>query len=239
MQSDIKLDNDVVIIEGQFIKTSVTDLMLDSPERRKNNIGDRRALVHDFNDGLTLNYNKDYPNGVKIEGQVLIPESIKVNKIIITVGETLDLSPGKKIVLPNGEVIETQPSVSTTGSYDKDLVEDYLAFKENAIKKNPLGVVFKLPVYYKPIPNAVADPSAPQKQVDLIEEFFHLRDKLETDVIKKNSSGLVEKLPILSKPDPNGMYMPVDLIEQFFQLRDRVKILEDQISELLKKVVGT
>ena len=47
------------------------DLLLDSPARRKTGpSGYRRALVHDQNDGLTLNFNKDYPGGVTINGDI-------------------------------------------------------------------------------------------------------------------------------------------------------------------------
>jgi hypothetical protein len=44
------------------------DLLLDSPARRKKGSSRfRRALVHDQNDGLTLNFANDYPGGVTID----------------------------------------------------------------------------------------------------------------------------------------------------------------------------
>lgn len=72
MSSDITLDDDLVILEGKWVKVRAWDLMLDAQDRRQSGTGTRRAMVHDPNDGLTINYNGDYPGGVKIEGQVKI-----------------------------------------------------------------------------------------------------------------------------------------------------------------------
>lgn len=81
MSSDIKLDGDWVVIEGTWIKGQVCDLILDKPDRRIDNNGVRRALVHDFNDGLTINYDGDYPGGVKIQGNVVLPDELNVEDI--------------------------------------------------------------------------------------------------------------------------------------------------------------
>lgn len=64
--SDIRFDGDWVLIEGTIAKATTTDLMLDSAGRRKSATAYRRALVHDFDDGLTLNWANDYPAGVTI-----------------------------------------------------------------------------------------------------------------------------------------------------------------------------
>ena len=67
MSSDIRLDNDTVVIECPYIKVEGTDLKLDSAARRGGHSGgERRALVHDQRDGLTVNYDRDYPGGVTI-----------------------------------------------------------------------------------------------------------------------------------------------------------------------------
>jgi hypothetical protein len=68
--SDIKFQGEWVIVEGNWTKLSTVDLMLDSPARRKTSGGLRRALVHDHDDGLTINYGRDYPGGVRINGPV-------------------------------------------------------------------------------------------------------------------------------------------------------------------------
>lgn len=57
--SDIKLIHGAVVIDAW-------DLQLDSPDRRKNETPYRRALVHDFADGLTVNWGNDYPGGVSL-----------------------------------------------------------------------------------------------------------------------------------------------------------------------------
>lgn len=68
--TDILLDQQgghwVVVDAGAF-KVAGTDVLLDSPARKGGRPGLRRALVHDHNDSLTLNYNKDYTGGVTIE----------------------------------------------------------------------------------------------------------------------------------------------------------------------------
>lgn len=68
--SDVKLDGEYVIVEGVFLKSKTLDIMLDHPSRRSNNQGERRALVHDPSDGLTINYDEDYPGGVTIRGDL-------------------------------------------------------------------------------------------------------------------------------------------------------------------------
>jgi hypothetical protein len=55
------------------VKIASADLLLDWPDRRKVAGGQRRAFVHDFNDGLTLNWNSDYPGGVTINGELKLP----------------------------------------------------------------------------------------------------------------------------------------------------------------------
>jgi hypothetical protein len=66
--SDIRFDGEYVIVEGLWTKLMTLDLMLDAPSRRSTAGGQRRALVHDFTDGLTVNWNNDYPGGVTVNG---------------------------------------------------------------------------------------------------------------------------------------------------------------------------
>jgi hypothetical protein len=72
-------DTDIKLLDGQ-VKVEATDLCLDSPLRRSNDSPYRRALVHDYEDGLTLNWENDYPGGVRIIGD------LKVSGKIITQG---------------------------------------------------------------------------------------------------------------------------------------------------------
>lgn len=71
------MDSDI-ILEGSKVKLEANDLVLDFASRRKNTQGERRALVHDFDDGLTINWAGDYPGGVRIQGHVLLDHTVYV-----------------------------------------------------------------------------------------------------------------------------------------------------------------
>lgn len=72
MATDVKLDQgergDIVLLDGGVVQCTATDLLLDAPSRHIGGSGLRRALVHDFSDGLTINWAGDYPGGVTING---------------------------------------------------------------------------------------------------------------------------------------------------------------------------
>ena len=93
MKSDIKLDGDWVILEGNWTRVRTWDFMLDAPDRRQTNSGWRRALVHDSTDGLTINYNGDYPGGVKIKGKVNV-ESLEGQNVSSQILKTNFLETG-------------------------------------------------------------------------------------------------------------------------------------------------
>jgi hypothetical protein len=64
-------DGSVVMVDARVLKTTAADLILDSPARHKANSHRlRRALVHNQQDGLTINFNRDYPGGVAINDVV-------------------------------------------------------------------------------------------------------------------------------------------------------------------------
>jgi hypothetical protein len=71
--TDVKLLPLEVRVEGiHTVTAQAMDFCVDSPDRHKDhNIPQRRALVHDFNDGLTINWAGDYPGGVTIDGFVV------------------------------------------------------------------------------------------------------------------------------------------------------------------------
>jgi hypothetical protein len=84
MKSDIVLDTKTVeIIAPRDIKAKVKDIRLDSEARRGNKNQDRprRALVHNFEDGLTINWAGDYPGGVKVEGHLESTDSATFNQL--------------------------------------------------------------------------------------------------------------------------------------------------------------
>jgi len=65
-KSDVQLTDD---FDGQ-VKVAAPDLLVDGgPGRRRgSNTPYRRALVHDTNDGLTINWENDYAGGVTMNG---------------------------------------------------------------------------------------------------------------------------------------------------------------------------
>jgi hypothetical protein len=112
--SDIKLENsEEIAILCDNLKVQGHDLLLDSASRRGNgNRGYRRALVHDQNDGLTVNFNGDYPGGVTINdvrslsvtGDLQFKISHRDEVVIGRVGEGGDHHPDETVTL--GEVIK-------------------------------------------------------------------------------------------------------------------------------------
>jgi hypothetical protein len=82
MATDIKLDQqggNWLVAESQVLKSTATDLMLDAQSRRRGGPSThRRALVHDYNDGLTLNYAGDYPGGVTLTGDARVSGDLRV-----------------------------------------------------------------------------------------------------------------------------------------------------------------
>jgi hypothetical protein len=64
-------DGSFVVVDARVLKTTAADLILDSPARHKPGTRRlRRALVHDQQDGLTINFHRDYPGGVTINDVV-------------------------------------------------------------------------------------------------------------------------------------------------------------------------
>ena len=56
--------------------------MLDSPLRRQPGSGPRRrALVHDAQDGLTINFDGDYPGGVTVVGNLVVTGHVQAGSI--------------------------------------------------------------------------------------------------------------------------------------------------------------
>ena len=68
--SDIVLDDsEQITVLCNNLKVQGHDFLLDSPERRRpGGSSFRRAVVHDQNDGLTINFASDYPGGVLLNG---------------------------------------------------------------------------------------------------------------------------------------------------------------------------
>lgn len=78
---------EMVTVSANAVSVAVADCMLDAAGRRgpQNRTRPRRALVHDFADGLSLNFNHDYPGGVTVYG----PMTVLEKGVTIDVGEAL------------------------------------------------------------------------------------------------------------------------------------------------------
>lgn len=87
MPTDIKLDQgdgNWLVAEGNVLKTTAADFVLDSPARRRGGGGQhRRALVHDFQDGLTINFAGDYPGGVTVTGSMVVTGDVKLGSGVV------------------------------------------------------------------------------------------------------------------------------------------------------------
>jgi hypothetical protein len=82
MSTDVKLDQDngnSILLEAGVVKATAADFVLDSSVRHTGRGTHRRALVHDFSDGLTVNFAGDYPGGVTINGNIINLNTLTVD----------------------------------------------------------------------------------------------------------------------------------------------------------------
>ena len=92
MESDIKLNGnqldleaDKIVSKSKWFVAEAWDIQLDHPERRKSSEPtNRRALVHNIEDGLSINYRGDYPAGVTIDGEVKCSDILESRRIVAT-----------------------------------------------------------------------------------------------------------------------------------------------------------
>ena len=81
MATDVRLDEGdgtFLVLAARVVKAEASDFMLDSIERRKGGGPHRRALVHDQEDGLTINFNNDYEGGVTINADIIIRDGERI-----------------------------------------------------------------------------------------------------------------------------------------------------------------
>jgi hypothetical protein len=111
MPTDLVLDDeDLTLASAERVHIDAHDVTLAYGKRtdRKWRGGTRRAFVHTKNDGLTINWNGDYPDGVRIEGKkVAVPGALLVGSKPASVKE----QPGDVILVGGG-----QPLVPVAGA---------------------------------------------------------------------------------------------------------------------------
>jgi hypothetical protein len=86
LATDVKLDQvdgNFIVLEAHVVEAHASDFELVSDDRRKGGGPNRRALVHDFNDGLTVNFSGDYPGGLLL---VNVSELIPQKGILVVKG---------------------------------------------------------------------------------------------------------------------------------------------------------
>jgi len=87
-------------IKQNHLRLESHDLHLDHPDRRSTTGGERRALVHGFNDELVLNWAKDYPGGTVVHGNLEVQKGGEFqlknsnNDLIISANQWGNLSLG-------------------------------------------------------------------------------------------------------------------------------------------------
>jgi hypothetical protein len=137
--SDIKFDGEFVIIEGNWTRAATLDLMLDAPSRRTNTSGFRRALVHDFGDGLTMNYANDYPSGVAINGARTISGHNR--------GDWIDVQSRVVDIAGTDVMLDSPGRRSNTTPFRRALVHDFNdGLTLNWNRDYPAGITLNGPV---------------------------------------------------------------------------------------------
>jgi hypothetical protein len=86
MATDVLLDDHDgtwITLNAAVVSTSASAIMVENPDRRLPDSPEhRRALVHDRDDGLTVNFGDDYPGGLTLRGVVRItPKEVSQGEI--------------------------------------------------------------------------------------------------------------------------------------------------------------
>lgn len=131
MSSDIKLEETFVVVEGNALKVSGWDIMLDGgPDRRGGASGDtRRALVHDKGDKLTVNYANDYSGGVLINDKVEIKKNVPsaLGPVLTLTNPAGVIGAGAAIDF-NGYDVGSNPPTARIQSFGDGNFSSYISF---------------------------------------------------------------------------------------------------------------
>ena len=101
--SDVRLDDgEQVTVLCNNLNVTGHDLLLDSSARRvPDGRRHRRALVHDLNDSLTVNFGGDYPGGLRLNG---VTELRPLGKLVVRGGASYE---SKGVTLEGEQVTMT------------------------------------------------------------------------------------------------------------------------------------
>ncbi|MCA9636483.1 MAG: hypothetical protein KC420_10700 [Myxococcales bacterium] len=217
MSSDIKLDGDTLTLEGNWAKVMCWDIHLDGPGRRISSSGQRRALVHDSGDALTINYNSDYPAGVRIKGAVDFAGNITAHGNITTQGSISvanDLSVGDDLTVTDD---------ATIGG----------TLKVGGVSLATSGTRFKVAdVYFEASALAVATPSTPSTpRPGRVPTPVPMQGSKRL-VLKKDTVVVETYSPVVVVGSPSGPSSVFDLVAEIKALRTELNQLKAQVAAL-------
>lgn len=120
---------DGINVNAAALRVNGSDITLDSKGRRKKREGHRRALVHDTGDGLTINYEDDYPGGVTINSARVLLRSSHLLPDVGTTGELF-------VVTRRPSRIKPKPGETLADALNPD-VNLYLCVRGGTGKDSP------------------------------------------------------------------------------------------------------
>jgi hypothetical protein len=167
------------------IVCKTTDLILDSEERRsgdhKSDKEMRRALVHNVNDGLTINYNGDYPGGVAIKGEVRVSDELIVG------------TPFDGIRITKGNIkLRTTKTPTVNEETDKPQRGERPANGKHTMKRINVVEINTITEELKAMEPAFTETALPSVyEFDLVEQIYELR--AEINALKREIAGIKAK----------------------------------------------
>lgn len=228
MASDIIMDGDKVIVKA-------TDLILDGPGRRKNNTGERRALVHGFDDKLVINYGKDYPGGVKIEGELAMETlTLKDNQVRLKAADLILDNPSKSINILGTVCVDN----INVGKSSENKIKDLLGFDPNPealVRGTREDLAVNDPTQPQPfsITSAVSQHSLQASYLAITGDIMLIKRSKMQSVVRPINTPVLGANPINTPPQqPLYQYHRVSLIKVIEGLTKSVAELERKVAEL-------
>lgn len=139
MPTDIKLDEgdgNWLILESTVLRSTASDFILQAPSRMTRGSGGfRRALVHDGKDGLTINFNNDYPGGVTVESNLRV-----TGKLLLSSNENRDLLSLMREI--QARIDQLEQNVSALATLMKAVVIPAWSTKEEVDNGDDMGILY-------------------------------------------------------------------------------------------------